>query len=185
MKIKYIGVIGLFLLIISRILLMQGNEFLTAQQPVDFAHWLMLIGAAMTISFSFVFPKSIINTVATSMTIIGIVAHIGMSAIDFVFWSFGDDFASRDELLGHLINTPAIWLPFFTVGPAFLFAGISTQAWQFIRSHTIFSILAIGGSLAIGFGQMVSNNQILILIGYIVFSLGMTLLVFRKNKVAT
>lgn len=171
------------MLIISRLLLSQGTEFINAQQPFDFAHSFMLIGAVLTLSFSFVFPKNIFNSIATLLTVLGIIAHIGMCAIDFVFWSFGDDYASRDALLGHLINTPAIWMPFFVIGPALLFIGLSTHAWYFIKSHTLAAILTLLGSSGIGLGQMMGNNNMAI-IAYLVFSIGLAMLAFRKNAEA-
>lgn len=181
MNLKHLSVFALLLLITSRILLAQGNHFLFTQQPIDFVHWLMLVGASLTIVFSFIFPKSIINTIATSLTILGIVAHIGMCAIDFVFWSFGEDYDGRRELMIHLMDTPAIWLPFMVVGPIFLYAGLATHAWQFIRTHTLRAITTLVGSGVIGLGQMVWHNQWLVIVGYIVFSLGLVLLVYRKE----
>lgn len=177
---KILGTIGLIFLIISQIIMANGFDFLQAQKTIDFAHWFLLIGAVLIISFSFIFPKSIFNTIATFLTIIGIVAHIGMCTIDFILWSFGDDYAQRDQLISHLINKPVIWYPFIVIGPSFLYAGLATQAWQFIRTHTIYAILTLAGSMLIGLGYVVWQNHTISLIGYILMSIGLILLANKK-----
>lgn len=182
MKVKIISVLGLIFIVIGQILLYQGFEFLNAQKPIDFAHWFLLIGASMTFAVSFALPKSIINTVATALTIVGIIAHIGMSAIDFTLWSFGTDDTSRNELIGHLMNTPSVWYPFFIIGPSLLYIGLATQAWQFIKSHTIFALTTVSGSFLLGFGQFMASDRIWALIGTIIFAIGLILLIFRKEK---
>lgn len=182
MKVKIIATIGLAFIVLSQVLLYQGFEFLYTQKPIDFAHWFLLIGASMTISVSFVLPKSIINTIATALTILGIIAHIGMSAIDFTLWSFGTDDTSRNNLIGHLMHTPSVWYPFFVVGPSLLYIGLATQAWYFTKSHTFPALLTLGGSFLLGFGQFMSPNRIWVVIGTLVFSLGLVWLIFRKEK---
>jgi hypothetical protein len=182
MKVKIIGIIGLLFIVIGQTLLYQGFDFLNAQKPIDFAHWFLLIGASMTIAISFALPKSIFNTIATALTILGIIGSIGMCAIDFTFWSFGTDNTSRNELIGHLMNTPSVWYPFFVIGPSLLYIGLATQAWQFIKSHTTYALITIGGSFLLGFGQFMLTNRIWALIGTIIFSLGLVLLIFREEK---
>ncbi|MBK8564285.1 MAG: hypothetical protein IPN76_13340 [Saprospiraceae bacterium] len=182
MNYKFLGVLGLFMLAISRLLMLNGEAFIQSQQPFDFVHLLMLAGAVLTLSLSHVFPKNIFNSIATPLTILGIIAHVGMCAIDFVFWSFGDDSGARNALVGHLLNKPVIWLPFFVIGPALLFVGITTQAWHFIKSQPVAVLLALLGGTGIGLGQMVFNNQLLIVISYFVFAIGVTMLVYRKTE---
>jgi len=181
MTTKIICIISLVLLIVSQILLTQGTNF-NQQLPVDFAHWFLLLGAAMSLSFSFVFPKGIINTIATIMTIIGVIATIGMCAIDFTFWSFGDDFESRKELIIHLMNTPSIWYPFFVVGPAFLYAGLATYAWSFIKTNTLGAIITLLSSFSIGAGYILAGHGPMIVLGITFLAIGLLILVFRKAK---
>ena len=182
LNLKLLGIGGLLMLTIGRIMLSIGFDALYPQQPIDFAHWLMLVGAILTLSFSFVFPKSLIHTVATVLTVLGVVAHIGMCTIDFILWSFGEDLTSRNELIGHLVHIPSVWYPFMIVGPAMLYAGLATHAWKFIFSHSISAIMTIGGSLMIGLGQMVWNDKVFVVVGYMVFSIGLVFLVYRKTK---
>jgi len=181
MKLKILGVIGLAFLIVNQIMLTKGDEFLQAQQ-IDFAHWFLLFGALLTISFSYIFPKNIFNTVATVLTILGIIAHIGMATIDFVIWSYGDDYVGMTDLIIQLRSKPSIWIPFMTIGPSFLFIGLATHAWKFVRTHPISSILTIGGSLMIGLAAFLWGNKFLVVLAYIIFSMGLVLLIYRKDK---
>ncbi|MEM9719037.1 MAG: hypothetical protein AAGA10_07310 [Bacteroidota bacterium] len=179
---KVLGTIGLLFLVISQVLLAQGFDFLQGQKPIDFAHWFMLSGAVLSLAFSFVFPKGIIHTIATVLTVIGVIAHVGMCTIDFVLWSFGQDMEGRDSLIFHLMDTPSIWLPFMVVGPAFLYVGLSFHAWKFIRSHTVLAIMTLLSSTLIGLGQFLFQNRLWVVVGTILFALGLVLLAFRKEN---
>ena len=181
MKPKILCIIGLLFLTLSQLLLAQGFDFLQAQQPIDFAHWFMLIGAILLLSFNYVFPKSIFNSIAIVLTSLGVIAHIGMCPIDIALWSFGEDAGKRNELIGHLINTPSIWYPFFVIGPSLLYIGLSIHAWKFIASHPISAILAIGGSALIGAGQFMGLDRRIVVLGCILFAIGLLLLVYRDE----
>ena len=163
-------------------MLSQGTAFIQAQNPVDFAHWFLLIGATLMISFSLVFPKSSFNSLATVLVILGIVAHIGMCALDFQFWSFGEDIVGRDNLINHLRGIPSIWLPFMDIGPALLYIGLSIHAWKFIKTHTIRAIFTIVGTIIIGLGHYISDNRIIVVLGYVLLALGLVLLIYRKDN---
>lgn len=180
MRLKVLGVIGLVFLIINQMMLLKGDAFIQEQAPIDFAHWFLLIGAVLTISFSYIFPKSIFNTVATVLTILGIVAHIGMSTIDFILWSFGDDHLGMNNLVLQLRDKPSIWLPFMTIGPSLLFIGLATHAWKFIRTNPISALLTISGSVMIGLSSFMWNDRNLIILAYLIFSVGLVLLINRK-----
>ena len=181
MKLKIIGTVGLIFLIINQIMLTKGDVFLQTQQ-IDFAHWFLLFGALFTISFSYVFPKSIFNTIASALTILGIVAHIGMATIDFAIWSYGNDYGGMTEFTLQLKNKPSIWLPFMSIGPSLLFIGLATHAWKFIRTHPISSILTIGGSVMMGLSAFLWQDNYLVVLAYIIFSTGLILLINRKEK---
>ncbi len=181
MKLKLLGLTGLILLTINQAMLLKGGKFLQAQS-FDFAHWFLLFGALFTIVFSFIFPKSIFNSIATFFTILGIVAHIGMATIDFAIWSFGDDYTAMNEFIIQLRNKPSIWLPFMTIGPSFLFIGLATHAWKFIRTHPIGSILTLGGSIMIGLSAFLSGERLLVVVAHLIFTLGLSLLIYRKEK---
>ena len=183
MKTRNFAVLGLIFLLTSQLLFSRGFDFLQAQRPIDFAHWFLLIGACCLIAFNFVFPKGIFNTIASVLTSLGVIAHIGMCAIDFVLWSYRDNQSGRNELIGQLINIPSIWYPFMVVGPSLLYIGLATHIWPFIKSNTIASILTLIGSLGIGLGQFISGDRMYVLIGCLLFAIGLLMLLFRKESV--
>lgn len=182
MKSKVLAVIGLVFIIISQILLAQGFDFIQSQRPIDFAHWLMLIGSILCLAFINVFPKNVISTIATVLTILGVIAHIGMCTIDFVLWAYGDDFESRNAVISHLVNTPSIHLPFMIVGPSLFYAGLATYSWQFFKEHTLAVLITLFGSGVIGIGQMILQNRIYVVIGCLIFAMGLITLTFRDDK---
>lgn len=106
MKPKTICLIGLFFFVLSYIMFSKSAAFEYFKKPVDFAHWFNLIGACLLLSFNNVFPKNRLNTVASLITALGVVAHIGLCTIDFVMWSYGDNEAAKTALSEHLSNTP-------------------------------------------------------------------------------
>ena len=65
-------------------------EKLHNQEPIDFSHWLMIIGVLLLIPQIGNFPKSRWNYISFPSLIFGIGLIIGMCVIDFVFWSLKD-----------------------------------------------------------------------------------------------
>ncbi|MCB0664048.1 MAG: hypothetical protein KDC24_14980 [Saprospiraceae bacterium] len=179
---KPIAYLGFALLILAHLLLLYAGNFL-AGLSFDLAHWLLLMGGLFASAFLFIFPKGIISTIASMLTILGLVAIIGMAGMDMLLFSFGDNFEERDALLSHMRNSPSIWLPFFTIGPAFFYAGLATFSWNYIRSKPLFAILTIIGSLGMGFGQMISGNAAFILGGLILMGIGLVGMTRGKYEV--
>ncbi|TPN86279.1 hypothetical protein [Aquimarina algicola] len=134
MKLKTICIIGLSLFVMSYWIFSKGNEFAHSQKPIDFAHWLNLIGAVLLLNFNKIFPKNKLGKVASILTKLGVIAFIGLNTIDFISWSFGTDNDGRDEFFNQLANTPSIAFPFVYVGPSLLFIGLSLHALNFIKS---------------------------------------------------
>jgi hypothetical protein len=168
-------------LVMSHFLLFMGRDSISSQ-PVDVAHWFLLVSACLLLSFNFVFPKGIFNTIAIVLITLGVLAHIGMCTIDFLLWSYGDNFEARDMLLSHIRNSPAINLPFMTVGPALLYAGLATHAWPFLLRNPVAAVLTLGGAALVGLGQTLWHNYILVIIGSAVMGVGLLMLVFRKQN---
>ena len=174
--------LGLTLLVISQILLAQGFEFLADQSPIDFAHWSMLIGVVCLLGFNFVFSNHWLDRVASIMLVIGSVAHIGMCAIDFILWSFGNDFSSRDLVVGQMLGTTSIAYPFLYVGPAMLYIALSLHGWRFIKPSTLPSLMAILGSAMIGAGQFLILDRTIVVIGTVIMSAGLIWLIQKHQK---
>lgn len=106
---------GLTLFLIGQIILAQGNDFVYAQKPIDFAHWFLLLGAVFLIPQVVSFPKNIFSYIGIPMTLAGIACIIGMCVLDFIWWSFPTEEA-RIEFTNHVSNVPSIWKPFITIG---------------------------------------------------------------------
>ena len=182
MKSKNICLIGLFLFVLSYIMFSQGSKLAYFQKPIDFAHWFNLIGAVLLISFNNVFPKNKLNSVASFLTTLGVIAHIGLCTIDFIMWSFGDNDIARTELSNHISNTPSILFPFIIIGPSFLFVGLAAHAANFIKTHPISAAMVIVGAPAVGFSFFVLKNGVAMVSSCILFALGLALLLYRKDK---
>lgn len=97
--------------------------------------------ALFTIAFSFVFPKFIFNTLATVLTILDIVAHIGMTTIDFAIWSFGDDFTAMNEFIIQVRSKPSFLAHLYDHRPIISIYRFGNSRLEFIRTHPIGSIL--------------------------------------------
>jgi hypothetical protein len=182
MKPKNICLIGLLFFVTSYILFSQGSKLAYFQKPIDFAHWFNLIGAILLISFNKVFPKNNLNSVASFLTTLGVIAHIGLCTIDFIMWSFGNDDIARTELSNHISNTPSILYPFVIIGPSLLFVGLAAHASNFIKTHTISAAMVIVGAPAVGFSFFILKNGIYMVLSCVLFALGLTFLLYRKEN---
>ena len=180
MKLKTICIIGLSLFVLSYWIFTRGNEFAHSQKPIDFAHWLNLIGAVLLLNVNKVFPTNKIGKIASILTLMGVIAFIGLNTIDFISWSFGNDNDRRIEFLNQLANTPSIAFPFVYVGPSLLFLGLSIHSLNFIKSSLMGSILTFSGAIFMGLGYFLFNNLIYTGIGVTIFAIG---LILTMNKI--
>ncbi|SHJ22791.1 hypothetical protein [Flavobacterium terrae] len=182
MKPKTMCLIGLFFFVLSYIMFSQGSKLAYFQKPIDFAHWFNLIGAVFLISFNKVFPKNNLNIVASFLTTLGVIAHIGLCTIDFIMWSFGNDDIAKAQLSEHISNTPSILLPFIIIGPSLLFVGLAVHASNFIKTNPISSLMVIIGAPAVGFSFFVLKNGMFMVLSCLLFALGLVLLLYREEK---
>lgn len=178
---KSICSIGLLFFVLSYILFSQGAKLTYFQEPIDFAHWLNLIGAVLLFSFNKVFPKNTLNFIASVITTLGIVAHIGLCTIDFIMWSYGNDEVAKAALSEHISNTPSILYPFIIIGPSLLFVGLALHAANFIKTNTISSLMVVLGAPAVGFSFFVLKNGTYMVLGCLLFATGLALLLYRKE----
>lgn len=183
MKPKNICLIGLSFFVVSYIMFSQGSKLAYFQKPIDFAHWFNLIGAILLISFNKVFPKNNLNTFASFLTTLGVIAHIGLCTIDFIMWSFGNDEIAKTELSNHISNTPSILYPFVIIGPSLLFIGLAVHALNFIKTHTISSIMVIVGAPSVGFSFFILKDGVYMVLSCLIFVLGLALLLYRKENI--
>ena len=178
---KNLCLVGLALFVISYIMFSFGGDFIYSQKPIDFAHWMNLIGGVLLINFNYVFPKNKLNSVASFLTSLGVIGNIGLCALDFLMWSYGNDSNSRMELGNHINNTPAIFYPFQVLAPSFLFTGLSLHAWKFIRKTPLASLMVILGAPSIGISYFILDSGILAAISCFILALGLALLLFKNG----
>ena len=179
MTTKQLCLLGLLFFLISYLFF--SKVLPDFQIPIDFAHWFNLIGAYFLLSFNDVFPKNKLNFVASIVTTLGVIAHIGLCTIDFIMWSFGNNEAAKEALSNQISNTPSILYPFVIIGPSLLFIGLAIHALNFFKTNTISSLMVIVASLAIGFSFFILKNGIYMLLSCVVFVMGLGLLLYRKE----
>jgi len=180
MKTKHFCTLGLLFFLTSYLLFSKVlPEF---QSPIDFAHWFNLIGACFLLSFNDVFPKNRLNSIASIVTSLGVIAHIGLCTIDFIMSGFGNNDFAREELSQHISNTPSILYPFVIVGPSLLFIGLSLHALNFIKTNTVSSLMVIISSLAIGFSFFILKDGVYMLLSCVAFVFGLGLLLFGRRR---
>lgn len=182
MKLKIVAIIGLVFLTINQIMLLGGNEFIQAQTPIDYAHWLLLVGALMTLSLNYIFSNNSFGNLATILTSLGVVALIGQATIDFLWWSYGNDYTGMENLTRQIMSRPSIRIPFMTLGPAMFYLGLVSHAVKFIKGHPIGAITIVIAVLIIGLGSFAYDSRLLIVLGHVLLTGGITLLIFKKES---
>jgi len=181
MKFKIYTIIGLFFLILNQVLLLKGNEFVQTQKPIDYVHWLLLLGVLLSLSINYIFSNGIFNNTATALTSIGIIALTGQAVIDFLWWSYGTDYEGMYNLTNQIMERPSIRIPFITIGPALFYLGIAIHAGKLIREHTFWSLIAILGVVITGLGSFAFDSRETIILGHIILTAGVITLIFKKD----
>jgi hypothetical protein len=179
MTTKQLCLLGLLFFLISYLFF--SKVLPDFQIPIDFAHWFNLIGACFLLSFNDVFPKNKLNFVASIVTALGVIAHIGLCTIDFIMWSFDNNEAAKEVLSSQISNTPSILYPFVIVGPSLLFIGLAIHALNFFKTNTISATMVIGGAVSTGFSFFILKNGIYMLLSCVIFVVGLGFLLYRKE----
>lgn len=179
MNTKHRCLIGLLFFLISYLFFSKLLPSLS--ESIDFAHWFNLIGACFLLSFNDAFPKTKTNKVASVLTALGVIAHIGLCTIDFIMSSYGNNETAKEALGQHISNSPLIFYPFVAVGPSLLFLGLALYAFTFIKTETVKSLMVIVGSAAVGVSFFALKNGILMVLSCAVFVLGLGLLLYKNE----
>jgi hypothetical protein len=179
MTTKHLCLLGLLFFLISYLLF--SKVLPDFQKPIDFAHWFNLMGACFLLFFNNMFPKNRLNTVASIVTALGVIAHVGLCTIDFIMSSFGNNEIAKEALSQQISNSPSILYPFIIIGPSLLFIGLAIHAFNFIKTNIISSLMVILASPAVGFSFFVLKNGVYMLLSCLIFVLGLGLLLYRKE----
>src|SRR5439155_25442138 len=115
----------------KRGLIAQGHAFVMALRPLDWSHWLLLLGA-VTLTWRLTdIPVGLLGRLGRLATIAGATAFIGMSVIDFTLWALPSEMA-RQTFGSLILHVPAISLPFLSVGPSLLFVGLGVMVLEWV-----------------------------------------------------
>ncbi|MEE9406766.1 MAG: hypothetical protein V3V28_01700 [Polaribacter sp.] len=179
MNYKPFFILGLLFEAIGQLLLAQGNDFVYALKPIDFAHWSLLIGVAFLIPQLGQFPKSLFTYIGVPTIIIGIVCIIGMCVLDFIWWSQSTQ-EIRSEFASHISKIPSIWKPFITIGPNFLNVGLLLLALNYFKENKLGVSLIILATLIVFFGRFFPSRLIYT---YLITALGFSLIFYKKKQI--
>ena len=181
MRLKIYASVGLIFLIINQLMLLKGDEFIQTQRPIDYAHWLLLIGVLLTLSLNYIFSDTLFGNTAAILTSIGTVALVGQATIDFIWWSYGTDYKGMNDLTNQIMDDPSIRIPFVTIGPALFYLGLAIHAGVRIKKTPIWSVLALIGVVVTGIGSFYYHSRATILLGHVVLAAGIIGLIFKRT----
>ncbi len=88
-----------------------------------------------------------------------------------------------NDLTSQIMNRPSIRMPFMTIGPALFYLGLATHAGKLIRKQPIWSIAVFLGVVTIGLGSFTYDSRMLIIVGHIILTIGLTVLIYKKDIV--
>ncbi|WET00938.1 hypothetical protein [Flavobacterium sp. YJ01] len=182
MKTKHFCLIGLLFFLTSYLFF--SNLLPSLSESIDFAHWFNLIGACFLLSFNDAFPKNRINAVASALTTLGVIAHIGLCTIDFIMSSYGNNEIAKEALSHQITISPLIFYPFVAVGPSLLFVGLAIHAFSFIKKEMVKSLMVIIGSIAVGISFFVLKDGIWMFLSCFIFVFGLGLLLYVPRSLS-
>ena len=136
---------------VGQLLLSFGRDFIDAQQPIDWAHWLILIGAAGGALSTSGFVLGRFGRVGRAFVVIGAIGFGGMVAIDLMLWTLLAD-PALDDALSAALDSPQVAVPFLWVGPALFFIGLLLIAVEWVRLSTWAAGIFIFGTVLNGVG---------------------------------
>lgn len=137
------------------------------QVPIDWAHWALILGAALLIPFAARLPRRGLGLLAGPVLIAGVLAVVGMCVIDFIFWSLPADLDRT--LYENLSAEPAIWQVFMRWGPNEVFvAGLLLPSLLYFPVSRAGTGLVLAGALTMAVGTHWWNvaGYVLVIAGY-------------------
>jgi len=170
--------LGLFLYTVGQFLIFiffNDIDALHSQEPIDFAHWFLLIGVLLLIPQIGNFPRTKINLIGTPILVLGVGLMIGMCVLDFVFWSIKSP-EFKSEVATHLINTPAIWEPFMYFNGWLFNVGLLISSFSYYKISRAGILVVILGTLITWMGSGWFN-----VLGYLVLTVGFYINFYRQS----
>jgi hypothetical protein len=180
MTYKISFIIGLVFFLIGQIILSKGNDFVYAQEPIDFAHWFLLIGVVLLIPQVVSFPKSIFSLIGIPLTLIGITCIIGMCVLDFIWWSFPND-EMRNEFTNHISQIPSIWKTFMIIGPSskIFNLGLLILSLNYFKNNKVEILIILIANLIL---WHIIPLPFRLIFGYAITLIGFIIILVRSGK---
>jgi hypothetical protein len=180
MTYKISFIIGLVFFLIGQIILYKGNDFVYAQEPIDFAHWFLLIGVVLLIPQVVSFPKSIFSLIGIPLTLIGITCIIGMCVLDFIWWSFPND-EMRNEFTNHISQIPSIWKTFMIIGPSsqVFNLGLLILSLNYLKNNKVEILIILIANLIL---WHIIPLPFRLIFGYAITLIGFSIILVRSGK---
>jgi len=177
---KMLFLIGLIFFLIGQLILAKGNDFVYSQEPIDFAHWFLLIGVTLLIPQTVNFPKKIFSLIGIPLTLIGIVCITGMCVLDFIWWSFPNE-EMRNEFTNHISKVPSIWKPFMTIGPSskIFNLGLLILSLNYLKKGKLGIILIFVANLIL---WHIIPLPYRLVFGYAITLIGFSIILIRENN---
>jgi hypothetical protein len=177
---KILFIFGLIFFLLGQLILTKGNEFVYNQEPIDFAHWFLLVGVTLLIPQTVTFPKKIFSLIGIPLTLIGIVCIIGMCVLDFIWWSFPNE-EMRNEFTNHISQVPSIWKPFMTIGPSskIFNLGLLILSLNYIKKGKLGITLVFIANLIL---WHIIPLPYRLIFGYMITLIGFSIILLRKNN---
>jgi len=176
---KILFLLGLVFFLIGQLILTKGNDFVYRQEPIDFAHWFLLVGVVLLIPQTISFPRTFFSLIGIPLTLIGIVCIIGMCVLDFIWWSFPTE-EMRNEFTNHISQVPSIWKPFMTIGPSskVFNLGLLILSLNYLKKGKIGIIVLLVANLILWHVIPLPSRLVF---GYVLTLIGFSILLLLKN----
>lgn len=177
---KILFIVGLFFILIGQLIISKGNEFVYKQEPIDFAHWFLLVGVTLLIPQTVTFPKKTYSLIGIPLTLVGIVCIIGMCVLDFIWWSFPNQ-EVRNEFTNHISHVPSIWKPFMIIGPSskIFNLGLLLLSLNYIQTGKIGIALVLIANLIL---WHIIPLPFRLVLGYSITLIGFSVILLRDNN---
>lgn len=151
-------------------LIARGPSFVMAQRPLDWAHWLLLLGAVSLTWRITEIPLGRVGRVGRLASVAGSAAFVGMSVIDFIFWTLPSE-AARHNFGRQVLESPVISFPFLTVGPSLLFLGLGMMVFDWAGFKRVPAAFVFIGIALVGYGQF-GQARALVVAGHLLMLTG-------------
>lgn len=148
---KAMFLLGLVLFTAGQVVLNILGAASQDQHPIDYAHWLLLLGTVLLIPYTARLPREGFNLIISPVLLLSIVAMIGMNILDFTFWALPPELDG--DVYRALSAEPTLWLPFMIAGPNEIFVtALVLPSLTLFKTSRVGTILVVAGAITMAIG---------------------------------